>query len=83
MMNAFHEGGYSTSEHQVLNHCQMALQVTTLAEIVDHTGNWLLQDALLFGITLPNLAAMSKPNHIWPQQPSPSKLAWSLWTKAI
>ncbi len=61
----------------------MALQVTTLAEIIDHTGQRLLQDALLIEMTLPNLMQTSKSKYTWPQQPSPSKTAWSFWTKAI
>ena len=83
LMNAFQARSYSIPKLKVLNHCQMALQATTLAEIVDHTGNRLLQDALLLGSTLPNLTQTSKSNYVWPQQPSPSKIAWSFWTKAI
>jgi len=83
LMNALNDGRYSNSELQVLNHCRMALQVTTLAEIVDHTGQRLLQDALLIGTTLPNLTQTSKSKYTWPQQPFPSKTAWSFWTKAI
>jgi len=82
-MNAFQAKSYSIPELKVLNHCRMALQATTLAEIVDHTGNRLLQDALLLGSTLPNLTQTSKSTYVWPQQPSPSKIAWSFWTKAI
>jgi len=42
----------------------MALHVTTLAEIIVHTGTQLLQEALLFGTTLPNLAMMTKSNYV-------------------
>jgi len=73
LMNAFNDAGYSKPKLQILNHCQLALQVTTLAEITDHTGCRLLQEALLNGPTTPSLIMVSTSNHNWPQQPSPSQ----------
>jgi len=61
----------------------LALQVTTLAEIADHTGHRLIPEALLQGNILPNLSAVSSSKHNWPRQPSPGKTAWKLWTTAI
>jgi len=83
LMNAFNEAGYSKNELQILNHCRLALQITTLAEITDHTRGRLIPEALLNASITPNLKLVSTSNHNWPQQPSPSKTAWTLWNKAL
>jgi len=83
LMNAFQNEGYNTTNLKILNHCRLTLQVTTLTKITGHTGYWLIPEALLNGPSLPTLQAVSKSNHVWPQQPSPSKIVWTLWTKAI
>jgi len=66
-----------------LNHCRLSLQVTTLAEITDHTGQHSLTEAIIDGNKLPTLTNVSKSNYIWPNQPSPSQGAWKFWTKAL
>jgi len=82
-MDAFHVHGYTSTELKTLNHCRLALQVTTLAEIADHTGHRLISEALIQGNTLPNLKAVSSSKHEWPCHPHPGKTAWKLWTTAI
>ena len=59
LMNAFHDHGYTSTKLKTFNHCQLALQVTTLAEIADHIGHCLIPEALLQGNTLPNLKAVA------------------------
>ena len=76
LMISFQNAGYKTVELQTLNHCQLSLQVTMLAKIVDHTGQQLLPKALTNGKYLPTLTTVSKSNYFWPSQPIPSPQAW-------
>jgi len=74
------DAGYSANDLQTLNNCQMFLQVTTLAEISDHTRNRLLTEAYLNNNKTPSLQSISTSILKWPTQPNPAKPAWSLWT---
>jgi len=82
-MTAFQEEGFNKTNLKILNHCRLALQVTTLMEITDHTRLQLIQEALLNGPTLPSLLEVSKSKNVWPQQPTPGKFTWTLWTKVL
>jgi len=46
LMTVFQEEGFNKPDLKILNHCRLTLQVTTLAEITNHTGLWLIQEAL-------------------------------------
>ncbi len=82
LMADFIAAGYNPKELQTLNNCHLHLQVTTLAEISDHTGDRLQPSTLQHGNQTPTIA-MSKSKYNWPHQPSPAKPAWNLWTKTI
>jgi len=47
IMEAINEMGFTTLQLEQINACRMYLQITTLAEISDHTGCFLLTHALL------------------------------------
>jgi len=64
LMIGFQEAGYNKVKLQALNHGRLSLQITTLAEIVDHTGQHLLSEALFIGKTSPTLLNVSKSNYI-------------------
>jgi len=68
-----------------LNACRMYLQVTTLAEITDHTGQTLLPHALS-SATNPTPRGLSNISHSllqWPQIALPSPICWRFWSKTI
>jgi len=72
--------GYSANDLWILNNWHMFLQITTLAEITDHTRNQLLPKACLHGSNTPSLQSISTSTLQWLTQPNPDKPAWSLWT---
>jgi len=73
--------------HQLekLNACRMFLQVTTLAEITNHTGNELLPQILLpTAQTAPKgLVNISTLMLQWPTIHKPSTTCWRLWTNTL
>jgi len=77
--------GLSVLQLEQINACQMSLQVTTLAEIVDHTGKLLLPNALLQPRqTIPlGLNEISHSKLHWPQIHNPSQSCWKFWTTTI
>ncbi len=68
-----------------LNACRMYLQVTTLAEITDHTGFELLPQALTNQrqATPTGLTSISYSKLKWPRINCPSAACWRLWTATI
>jgi len=68
-----------------LNACRMYLQVTTLLEIMDHTGSVLLPHILSSPAcpTPQGLEDISSSTLQWPQTHLPSPACWRLWTKTI
>jgi len=60
LMEDFINAQIKAKELQTLNNCQLHLQITTLAEISDHTGNKILQEALLQGNKIPSLQCTSR-----------------------
>jgi len=68
-----------------LNACHMLLQVTTLAEIMDHTGLVLLPQVLTsYCQPIPTgLHNISQSTLHWPQIHPPSAACWCAWTSTI
>jgi len=68
-----------------LNACQMYLQVTTVAEITDHTGTCILPQAISQKpqIILMGLQQISISLLEWPWIHCPMQPCWWLWTKMI
>jgi len=83
LMEDFLNAQLTTKELQIINNCRLHLQVTTLAEITDHTGTRILPEATLSGNKIPTLQRTSESKFNWPKQPAPGKSAWALWTKTI
>jgi len=66
-----------------LNNCQLYLQVTTLAEITNHTGTKLLDTNITTKNRNPELLTESSSLLQWPTQPSPGENVWKLWTRTL
>jgi len=84
-MEAMGELGLTTMQLEQINACRMFLQLTTLAEMTDHMGCFLLTHALL---QQPNdqpigLQSLSHLTLLWPAINNPTKETWRLWTKTI
>jgi len=82
-MDDFQSAGYSTSDLQVLNNCCLYLRITTLAEMVDHTGQYIIPTAVLTSTKLPSRSQYSTSKYTWPNQLKPGRQAWTKWTRAI
>jgi len=85
VMEAVGELGLTKLQLEQINACRMFLQITTLAEMTDHTGCYLLPHAFLqqqhdkpLG-----LDSLSQSTLIWPEIHNPTKATWKLWTKTI
>ncbi len=61
-----------------INHCQLYLQVTSLADICDGNGTAILP-AAYHGHTLPH----SHSTLWWPRQPCPPARSWQAWQHAL
>jgi len=82
LMEDFSDLDFTRIKLEQLNACRMYLRVTTLAEIMDHTGNMLLPQILsspkdpipkgLLGISTSTLH--------WPNVALPSPASWRLWS---
>ncbi len=85
LMEAINELGLTPTQLEQVNACHMYLQVTTLAEIVDHTGTTILPQALNLNPTLAptGLQALSRSTLQWPTTHPLSQASWRLWTKTI
>jgi len=79
--------GLNLPRHKLeqLNACRMYLQVTTLAEITEHTGTTLLPHALSTASnpTPRGMQNISQSTLTWPQIANPSLSCWRFWTKTI
>jgi len=84
-METFVDQKFSKIKLKQLNACRMYLQVTTLAEISDHTGTELLHQA--FPSTTQNrttgLAAISMSTLKWPHVELPSPTCWRIWSTTV
>ncbi len=85
LMEAINELGQTSQQLEQVNACRMYLQVTTLAEIVDHTGTTILPQAIsLHPKNAPTgLKDLSSSTLNWPTIHPPSQASWKLWTKTI
>jgi len=83
IMDDFQSVGYSTCDLQVLNNCRLYLRITTLAEMVDHTGHYIIPTAVLTSTKLPSRSQYSTSKYTWPNQLKPGHQAWTMWTRAI
>ena len=65
-------------ELQKIDRCRLYLQVETLSDITDGTGDYI-------SITSYNgkRTNFTTPTHDWPEQTIPDKSHWNLWKKAI
>jgi len=85
LMEDFVQQGLSKPHLEQLNACRMYLNVTTLAEITDHTGAELLPQ-ILSSYTNPipkGLLNISKSTLQWPRIHNPSVRCWRLWTRTL
>jgi len=82
LMEDFVKAGYNSTKLWTLNNCHLYLQVTTIAEISDHTGEHVLPNAVVQGRQTP-LITMSRSTFNWPYQQNPALPAWKLWTQAV
>jgi len=85
IMEAINEIGLTPVQVEQINACRMFLQITTLAEMSDHTGCNLLPQALLQPLQSEptGLETISQSTLSWPDIHSPTKTVWKLWTKTI
>jgi len=85
IMEAVMELNLKPAQLRQINACQMYLQVTTLAEITDHTGTQLLPQAILMkGQETPTgLHDISTSLLDWPAIHLPALMCWKLWTCTI
>jgi len=85
LMEAINELGLTPQQLEQVNTCQMYLQVTTLAEIVDHTGTTILPQAISIDPknTPTGLKDLSSSTLNWPMIHPPSQVSWKLWIKTI
>jgi len=85
IMEAVNDLGLLPVQLEQINACRMYLQITTLAEMTDHTGCYLLTHALLQPRQqVPTgLGTLSQSTLIWPNISNPTKATWALWTKTL
>jgi len=85
LMEAIHELDCTPQQLEKINACRMSLQVTTLAEITDHTGTMILPHVLSTPASPEpsGLQDLSKSTLSWPNIHPPSKTCWKLWTKTL
>jgi len=85
IMEAIKDIGLTLSQLQQINACRMYLNVTTVAKITDHTGAFLLPQALLKhpAQSPQGLQEISTSTLTWPCIHCPSMASWKLWTKTM
>jgi len=85
LMEVLQELGLNQSQMERINACHMYLQVTMLAEIVDHTGMTILPQVLCCqqAQSLQGLDKISQSKLCWPCIHQPSQSSWKLWTSTI
>jgi len=85
LMEDFLDYGIPRHHLEKLNACRMYLNVTTLAEITDHTGATLLPQ-VLSSYTNPipkGLTNISTSRLQWPTVQIPGATCWQYWTKML
>jgi len=85
LMEDFNDQNFQRNQLERLNACRMYLQVTTLAEITDHTGTELLPQVLVqrsHGYPK-GLGNISSSTLQWPHMHCPSPACWRFWTTTI
>jgi len=84
-MEDFRDQGLLRHQLECLNACQMYLEVTTLAEITDHTRVELLPQILSspMKLTPPGLTNISSSTIRWPNIHLLTTPCWKLWIKTI
>jgi len=85
LMEAISKLGLTPQQLEQVNACRMYLQVTTLADITDHTGTLILPQAISNDPKLAptGLRNVSSSTLQWPTIHPPSQASWNLWTKTI
>ena len=85
LMDDFRDYGIPKNQLDKLNACRMHLQVTTLAEITDHTGTLLLPQALVSSSTTSpkGLSNISHSTLQWPTVNLPYSACWKLWSRTV
>jgi len=84
LMNNFADQDFPMHKLEKLNACRMYLQVTTLAEITNHTGELLPQALLEQASQSPKgLTNISTSKLQWPQVAMLTPMCWRIWTKTI
>ncbi len=85
IMEAVSDMGLTPRQLEQINACRMHLRVTTLAELVDHTGTTLLpQSRSATKDTIPTgLHTISSSKLQWPNIHPPAKKSWKLWTTVL
>jgi len=83
LMQTFLSAKIPAKDLQTLNNCRIYLQVTTLAEISDHTSTSILKVVFICSQHTPSLHHISKSLFQWPTQLNPGKPAWKFWTRTI
>ena len=78
IMDIMTSQNYSNRQLKQINACQLYLQVITLSDITDGSGNQILREAM-DGRPIPT----STSNLIWPRQHFPSQQSWVTWRSAI
>jgi len=85
LMEDFCNQDFPRHKLEKLNACQMFLQVTTLAEITDHTGTEHLPQILMnrTNATPKGLTNISNSTLQWPQVMCPTPTCWQMWTTTV
>jgi len=85
IMDAVADLGLTTKQLKQINACQMYLQITTLAKMTDHTGDYLLPHVLnTRGKAHPlGLDTISCSTLQWPCVCNLTTTTWNFWTKTI
>jgi len=85
LMDDFVDQNFSKTKLEQLNTCRMYLQVTTLAEVLDHMGAELLPQAFPTSTQPgPNrLDTISMSTLHWPNATSPLPTCWHIWPTTI
>jgi len=85
LMSDFVELNLQRHQLEKLNACRMYLQLTMLAEMMDHTGTLLLPQTLLTARqTQPKgLLNISSSKLQWPKVAVPSLACWRLWSTTV
>ncbi len=85
IMEVAGELGLTKVQLEQINTCRMFLQITTLADMMDHMGGFLLPHAFLQTSSEHRigLESLSTSTLMWPEISNPTKAMWKLWTKTI